>query len=95
MSQIDEFKEKAMKDPSVRAELSTLAGKSKGEFIGGVGAIAARHGYALSENEIATAIDEQLAAGKHRDLSEAELDHVAAGMGELCGPVYRPESWFG
>jgi predicted ribosomally synthesized peptide with nif11-like leader len=93
MSQIDDFKRKVIGDSSLRAELSTLAGKPRGEFIGGVSAIAARHGYALSESEIATAMDQQLSGGKTRDLSEAELEQVAAGWGELCGTLdYPPES---
>ena len=85
MSQLDDFKQKVVSDPSLRAELSTLAGRPRGEFIGGVSAIAARHGYALSESEIGAAMDQQLAAGKPRDLNDAELDQVAAASGELCG----------
>jgi predicted ribosomally synthesized peptide with nif11-like leader len=79
MSQIEEFKEKAMKDPSLRAELSALAGKSRGELIGGVSAIASRHGYTLTENEIRTAMDRQIESTRPRDLDEKELDQIAAG----------------
>jgi hypothetical protein len=88
MSQIDEFKEKAMKDPSLRAELSTLAGKSRSELITGVSAIAGRHGYSLSETEIAAAVDREIERTSTRDLNEQELDRVAAASSELCLPIY-------
>jgi hypothetical protein len=87
MSQIEDFKKKAMQDPAVLAELSTLSGKSRDELIAGVRAIAARHGYSLSESEISTAIDQYLEGGKPRDLDEADLEKISAAAIECAGLI--------
>jgi hypothetical protein len=48
-----------------------------------VSAIAARHGYALSEGEIAAEMDAQIENATARDLNEEELDQVAAGSCQM------------
>jgi hypothetical protein len=91
MSQIEDFTKTAMNDAALRADLSTLAGKSRAEIIGGVSAIAASHGFALSEVDIAAAMDRHVESARARDLNEAELDRVAAGS---CDPKIYLESFF-
>ena len=92
MSSIDEFRQEVMSEPSLQAELSTLAGKSQDELIAGVREIAAKHGFTLAETDIRTAVELHNGSTRNRDLNEAELEGVTAASG--CDPKLYLQSFF-